>query len=125
MQKLLPGFFYCLLASSIPVLSQAQSTTLGDRRDLNTEQSLQKEKAKRAHTPKKRKSFVYKRPKVRHTAQYEFYARVEQAAKDRQRLMRKMDAPQFSNPLYYGHKRPPKKRPPHKMRYCKECGIRH
>lgn len=124
MQKLFPGFFYCLLASCIPVLSHAQQTTLGDRKDVTTEQPTQKGKSKKK-TSRKTKSFVYKRPNVRHTAQYEFYARVEQAAKDRQRLMRKMDAPQFSNPLYFGHKRPPKKRPPHKMRYCKECGIRH
>ena len=27
--------------------------------------------------------------------------------------------------MYFGHKRPPKKRPANKMKFCKECGIRH
>jgi hypothetical protein len=33
--------------------------------------------------------------------------------------------PQYTDPTYFGHKRPPKKRPPSKMKYCKVCGIRH
>lgn len=26
---------------------------------------------------------------------------------------------------YFGHKRPPKKRPPHKQKFCKTCKIKH
>lgn len=69
--------------------------------------------------------FKVKVPKVTHTAQYEFYRRVEQAAKEHQRALKKLAKPQYSNFLYYGHKRKPKKHPPNKMRYCEECGIRH
>lgn len=36
----------------------------------------------------------------------------------------KMD-PRYTDPLYFGHKKPPKKRPVGKQKYCKECGIRH
>jgi hypothetical protein len=32
---------------------------------------------------------------------------------------------QSTNPLYFGHRRPPKKRPPEKMKFCKVCQIRH
>jgi hypothetical protein len=32
---------------------------------------------------------------------------------------------QYVNPMYFGHKKPPKKRPAHKMKLCKVCGIRH
>jgi hypothetical protein len=55
----------------------------------------------------------------------EFYDRMEELAKVRKKNERLMQKPQYSNPLYFGHKRPPKKRKPSKMKFCKECGIRH
>jgi len=121
MQKLL-RFFYCLLVSCIPVLSQAQSTTLGDR---NSEETIQRIKKQRDHNSSKGQKNLLKKAKVKHTAQYEYYARVEHIAKEKQKTLKKMAAPQYANPLYYGHKRPPKRNPVHKMKYCKECGIRH
>ena len=33
--------------------------------------------------------------------------------------------PQYSNPTYLGHKRKPKKHKPGKMKFCKECGMKH
>ncbi|MFY0687597.1 MAG: hypothetical protein JXQ90_10560 [Cyclobacteriaceae bacterium] len=45
----------------------------------------------------------------------------KQKAKD-QKLAQK---PQYSNPLYFGHKKPPKKRPPGKQKFCKECHLKH
>ena len=75
--------------------------------------------------PAHEKTFQYKKPNVRHTARYEFYVRVEQAAKEKQRILKKLAKPQYSNPKYFGHKKMPKRRPPHKMRFCGECGIRH
>jgi hypothetical protein len=74
---------------------------------------------------KKAKSLKIKKQKVTHSAQYEFYERVEQAAKDHQKQLKKFSKPQYTNFLYYGHRRLPKRRPPHKMRFCNECGIRH
>jgi hypothetical protein len=71
------------------------------------------------------KDFKVRKQKVTHTAKYEFYQRVEQAAKEHQRALRKLSRPQFSDFLYYGHKRKPKKHSADKMRYCPECGIRH
>jgi hypothetical protein len=64
-------------------------------------------------------------PNVKHSAEYQFYNRVEKAAKNKKRALRKLNKPQYTNPLYFGHKTPPKKRPVHKMRFCQECGIRH
>jgi hypothetical protein len=63
--------------------------------------------------------------KVKHSAEYEFYDRVQKAAKAKKRTLRKLAKPQYNNPLYFGHKNPPKKHAAHKMRFCKECGIRH
>ncbi len=73
----------------------------------------------------KRTTYKQKKVKVTRTAQYEFYKRVEKASKDKQRIMRKLSKPQFSNPAYFGHKRKPKKRATHRMRFCSECHIRH
>ncbi len=36
-----------------------------------------------------------------------------------------LDKPQYSDPMYFGHKRKPKKRPPGKRKLCKECGLTH
>jgi hypothetical protein len=80
---------------------------------------------KDVYTHHRIKPFKWKRTNVKRTAQYEFYKRVEEAAKEHQRILRKLHRPQYSDFLYYGHKRKPKKHSPDQMRYCKECGIRH
>jgi len=64
-------------------------------------------------------------PNVKHSAEYEFYNRIEKAAKQKKRALRKLAKPQYANPLYFGHRNPPKKHAPHKMRFCEMCGIRH
>lgn len=76
-------------------------------------------------SPRRAEAYKFKKQKVTRSAQYEFYKRVEVAAKDHQKELKKLAKPQYSNFLYYGHKRKPKKHPPEKMRYCPECGIRH
>jgi hypothetical protein len=58
-------------------------------------------------------------------SQQEFYARMAEVQKKREKTEKIMDKPQYSDPLYFGHKRQPKKRPRGKMKFCKECGIRH
>lgn len=55
----------------------------------------------------------------------EFYERMEKLEKTRRKEAKMMKKPQYSNPMYFGHKHPPKKRKPSKMKYCKVCGIRH
>jgi hypothetical protein len=54
-----------------------------------------------------------------------YYERKEELEKTRRKNEKLLDKPQYSDPMYFGHKKPPKKRKPSKMRYCKECGIRH
>ena len=80
---------------------------------------------KGVYSPRLSKAYKVKKRKVTHSAQYEFYDRVEQAAKDHKRQLKILSKPQYSNFLYYGHKRKPKIHAPEKMKYCKECGIRH
>lgn len=55
----------------------------------------------------------------------EFEMRMKRTAKminKRERMLRK---PQYSNPLYFGHKRPPKKHKAGNLKFCRECEIRH
>jgi hypothetical protein len=55
----------------------------------------------------------------------EYYERKAQLEKTRRKNERLQEKPQYSDPSYFGHKRPPKKRKAGKLKYCKECGIRH
>ena len=54
-----------------------------------------------------------------------FHSRMEAVAKAYRKAEKEMQKPQYSDPSYFGHKKPPKRNPPGKMKYCKECGIRH
>ena len=63
--------------------------------------------------------------RITYSLEEEYYQRMEAVAKQRQKTAKIMEKPQYSNPMYFGHKRMPKKRPAKKMRFCKECGIRH
>ena len=82
-------------------------------------------KLKVYHSPHHTKATKGRKAKVTHTARYEFYERVEKAAKEKQRIIKRLSKAQFSDPQYFGHKRIPKQRLSFKMRYCNECGIRH
>jgi hypothetical protein len=58
-------------------------------------------------------------------AKNDFYDRQESKEKNRIKRERKGSNPQYADPEYFGHKRPPRKRAANKMKYCKVCGIRH
>jgi hypothetical protein len=46
-------------------------------------------------------------------------------AKKHEKMAKEMEKPQYSDPSYFGHKNPPKKRKPGKKKFCKECRLRH
>jgi hypothetical protein len=75
------------------------------------------------YEPKKKSKKPSKGPTFESEQQY--YERTAQLEKQRRKNERYLDKPQYSDPSYFGHKRPPKKRPPGKMKYCKVCGLRH
>lgn len=58
-------------------------------------------------------------------ARDKYYDRVEMLGKKRRKNEKNADTPQYSEFQFFGHKKPPKRRPPEKMKYCKVCGIRH
>lgn len=55
----------------------------------------------------------------------EFRQRMKKVYKQKAKEEKLAEKPQYSNPLYFGHKKPPKKRPLGKRKYCEECGIVH
>lgn len=55
----------------------------------------------------------------------DFRKRMRKTARKNAKIEKKMDDPQYSDPLYFGHKKPPKRRPPGKKKFCKECGLVH
>jgi hypothetical protein len=55
----------------------------------------------------------------------EYDARMDARAKTYRKNEKNVSTPQYVDPMYFGHKKPPKKRPAHKMKLCKVCGIRH
>ena len=124
MQKLMRSFFYCLVAMMVSFYCKGQTNTLGDKANPS---SIVKKSSGHKVSPheSKRKKQLFRKPSVKHTPEYEFYQRMEAVAKEKKKMLRKMSKPQYANMLYFGHKRPPKKHLPYKMKYCKECGIRH
>lgn len=79
------------------------------------------EKSKETTKTKRKKSTG----KVTYDARDKFYDRMEQVAKDNRKAEKELQKPQYSDPSYFGHKKPPKRRPAGKLKYCKECGMRH
>ncbi len=55
----------------------------------------------------------------------EFRERMKKVAKKRRKEERLSQKPQYSDPLYFGHKKPPMKRRNGKKKFCKECGLTH
>jgi len=81
---------------------------------------------KRKLTPKEyKKTFTYNFYKHHDDLVDQFYERLEENAKTKKKIARKMKKPQYSDPTYFGHKRKPKKRPVGKRKFCKECGMEH
>ena len=76
---------------------------------------------KEQYQPKK----VKRTGKPTYNARDKFYDRMEQVAKANRKAEKELQKPQYSDPSYFGHKRPPKRRPHGKTKYCKECGLKH
>ena len=110
--------------------SQAQFWKKKKKRAAETENTVQQPNSLNPSSDRQQREFAPKGSRKSskgptYGLEQEFYERMEGLAKERKKIERLMEKPQYSNPLYFGHKRPPKKRKPSKMKFCKECGIRH
>jgi len=73
-----------------------------------------------------------KKKKTKHSISKDYDKKVEEYekrmvanAKKNEKIAKEMKKPQYSDPSYFGHKKKPKKRPPGKKKYCKECEMTH
>lgn len=55
----------------------------------------------------------------------EYVQRMKKVRKQKKKEAKMAEKPQYSDPLYFGHKRKPKIRPVGKRKFCKECHIVH
>ena len=55
----------------------------------------------------------------------EYEALMKENKKKYKKIAKGMEEPQYSDPMYFGHKKRPKKRKPGNRKFCKECGIVH
>ncbi len=78
----------------------------------------QSSKAKKTTTVKKGKAKKESDSEV-------FRKRLKKVFREKAKMERKMEKPQYSDPSYFGHKRKPKKRANGKKKFCKECGLTH
>lgn len=77
------------------------------------------------YAPEKATKKKSKGRKATYNAMDEHEARMKAVVKGHRKAEKEAMKPQYSDPSYFGHKRKPKKRPPGKMKFCKECEIRH
>jgi hypothetical protein len=123
--KLFLGGTLILLAFAAGAQNASSSLAPAERKESTATAPKTAKKKTGFFAPKKAKATGRRKQNVKHTARYEFYERIEKAAKDKQRMLKILAKPQYSDPSYFGHKKKPKRRPPHKMRMCDECQIRH
>jgi len=102
-------FFYAIVATLWSLSAAGQDNTKGDRSPIQVMESKTHTKVHLSRAEKKRHRVLFRKPKVQNTARYEFYKRVEEAAKEKQRLLKKLSKPQYSDFAYFGHKNKPKK----------------
>jgi hypothetical protein len=82
-------------------------------------------KAKKLTKKDRNNSYTYNYLKNLDVKKKEFEKRMKQNAREDRKMAREMQKPQYSDPMYFGHKKKPKKRPAGKRKFCKECGIIH
>lgn len=122
---------FIILVSFFFITSLTLAQTEEDKRSNSFEPfTPQTTKAKQKQLKKKttkKKNFLRLRlfNKRMEDKKEDFYDRMEENSKRKKKLARKMEKPQYSDPMYFGHKKKPKKRPPGKRKFCKECGIVH
>jgi hypothetical protein len=94
-------------------------------RDNQVTSKKSSKKARKAYRKSQKKGAGYSYLKNLDKKKEEFRERMKDNAKEDRKMARLMKKPQYSDPMYFGHKRKPKKRDVDKRKLCKECGIVH
>ncbi len=124
--KFLKSLFFILTLFLVTVFGvQAQDSRSGSSEAIFGENSSGKAEKKSRVKGSKRKSSKNSFNKNLDKKVEETEKRLEQNRKRNRKRAKQMEKPQYSDPSYFGHKKKPKKRPPGKQKFCKECGIKH
>lgn len=86
-------------------------------------QAVKKEKKSLFSFLKKKKTDPHSSTKAEEVAA--FRKRMKKVYKQKAKEEKLAKKPEYSDPSYFGHKRPPKKRPPGKQKFCKVCKMKH
>lgn len=86
------GFFVGVAIVTASTVGYAQTNTLGDRGSEIVREQKQTHKIRKQRISRKQK-LLFKKPNVRHTAEFEFYKSLEQVAREKQRVARKKIQP--------------------------------
>lgn len=78
-----------------------------------------------AKKKQKKGMFAFIKKKKPKNEVVEFRKRIHKVYKQKAKEEKKLEKPRYSDPSYFGHKRPPKKRPVGKQKFCKVCKIKH
>ena len=127
--KFLPILLIILFAYSSQTFGQTDKKKATSQSDLSnsfepyssSERSFAEKEVKKSKRANFRKAYF----KSLDQKKIDFQKRMVANAKYKKKVAKEMKKPQYSNPLYFGHKRKPKKRPVGKRKLCKECGIVH
>lgn len=117
-----------IFLSLVVISSAAQSKRKKSKEDAPVAEqpsSLEPYYPKKTYGPKPEKKKKKQKTTYDYDARERFDERMNEVNKQARRIEKESEKPQNSDPMYFGHKRPPKKRPVNKMKYCKVCGIRH
>ncbi len=120
MKTILSGLI-CLFFIVLSNESFAQTSRSTDEILANRSKTSTKSKKKFSIFKKKKQSTF----KTSDQLQEEYVARMKDNAKRRHKEGKMSDKPQYSDPLYFGHKKKPKKRKNGKKKFCKECQMTH
>ena len=95
-------------------------------RDVKT---APKPPAPRYQSTKKKEGFflfrVFQRKDRKTNEVEEFRERLRKQYRQKAKEEKRASKPQYTDPTYFGHKNPPKKRKNGKKKFCKECGLAH
>lgn len=115
-----------LLFLVVSIASFGQSKKKRAEEGTNAPTSLNPSFPSEQYAPKKTSSKKKsKKSGPTYESEQQYYERMARLEKTRKKNEKLMEKPQYSNPMYFGHKRPPKKHKAGKLKFCKECGMRH
>ena len=124
MKSLVPLLTFICSATIVAEVG-AQIKGAGNPADKNFPNTLQPVNPVKHYGPRKEKK---KKKSVTYDAKNEYNDRMEKTWREREKrekTLERGEAFDIMKPPYFGHKRIPKRHPSLKIRYCRECGIRH